>query len=108
MDKNDDLLKYENITKDFDMLTLSRGEPKKMKIRYNNPEDIDKHLVVESSDDIISVKDRDMILEQKTSEYIRLTFHTPNTLGIYTSSVTVKDKNSGEIEEILRFHIKVR
>ena len=108
MDKNDDLLKYENITKDFDMLTFTRGESKKMKIRYNNPEDIDKNLVVESSDNIITVRNRDMFIEQKTSDYIRLIFNIPNTLGIYTSNVTVKDKNSGEIEEILRFHIKVR
>ena len=107
MDKNNELLKYENITKDFDMLTFQRNISKKMKIRYNNPEDIDKNLVVESSDDIIYVRNRDMFIEQKTSEYIRLIFNIPNTIGIYTSTVTVKDKNSGEIEEILRFHIKV-
>ena len=101
-----ELLTYENITKDFD-LKLDKETTRKKKIRYNNPDDEDKNFVVESLDDIITIRSKEMYIEQKSSEYIKLTFNIPNTLGRYTSSVIVKNKDKGEIEEILRFNILV-
>ena len=102
-----ELLTYENITKDFDLIKFEKETTKKMKIRYNNPDDEEKKIIVESLDDIISVRSRDLNIEQKSSQYIKLTFNIPKTLGIYTSNVIVKNLNKGEIEEILRFHIQV-
>ena len=102
-----ELLKYENITKDFDELTFERDSSKKLKIRYNNPDDEDKYFIIESLDDIIFVRNKEMKIEEKSSEYIRLTFNIPKTLGIYTSNVIVKNKITGEIEEILRCHMQV-
>ncbi len=102
-----DLLKYKEITKEFDLLKFEKNISKKMKIRYNNPDDNDKNLIVESLDDVIFVRNKEMFIEQKSSEFIRLTFNIPNTLGTYTAHVIVKDKYNGEIEEILKFKIRV-
>ena len=102
-----DLLKYENITKDYNNINIKKETSKKMKLRYNNPDDENKNLVIESLDDIIFVRNRELFIPQKASEFIRLTFNIPKTLGIYTSNVIIWNKNNGEIEEILRFHIQV-
>ena len=102
-----ELLTYQDITKDFDLIKFEKGTIIKKKIRYNNPDDEDKNFVVESLDDIITIRSKEMYIEQKSSEYIKLTFNIPNTLGRYTSSVIVKNKDKGEIEEILRFNIQV-
>ena len=104
---SEELLKYEDITKDFELLKFKQEASKKMKIRYNNPDDENKSLIVESSDDIIYVRNRELNIESKTSEYIRLTFNMPKTLGNYTACIFVKNKDNGEIEEILRFHMQV-
>ena len=105
LDPND--LKYEDITKDFELLKFRQEASKKMKIRYNNPDDEDKTFIIESTDDIIFVRNKELNIEQKSSEYIRITFNMPKTLGTYTASVIVKNKKTGEIEEILRFHMQV-
>ena len=105
LDQN--VLKYEDITKDFELLKFKQEASKKMKIRYNNPDDVDKSFIVESTDSLIFVRNKEMNIEQKSSEYIRLTFNMPKTLGTYTASVIVRNKNTREIEEILRFHMEV-
>ena len=103
----DESLKYEDITKDFDLLRFKQEQSKKMKIRYNNPDDEQKTMIIESSDDIIQVRTTELNIEAKTSEFIRLCFNMPKTLGNYTSCVYVRNKDNGEIEEILRFHMQV-
>ena len=103
----EDALKYEDITKDFDLLRFQQEASKKMKIRYNNPDDDQKTMIIESSDDIIQVRTKEINIEPKTSEFIRLTFNMPKTMGNYTACVIVKNKDNDEIEEILRFHMQV-
>ena len=104
---NEELLKYENITKDYPPLKLKPETSKKMKFRYNNPDDEDKHIIVESNDEIIEVRSKEVIIEQKNGKFIKLTFHAPKTLANYKPIVVIRNKRNGEIEEILRFNIYI-
>ena len=103
----DQLLELEDITKEFDKLIMRKQTKKKMKIRYNNPEDEDKYILVESLDDIIEVKKEEIHIEEKTGEYIKLMFNIPKTEGTYKAHVLVKNKKDGKIEEVLKFNIQV-
>ena len=105
---NEEILsKYEDITKDFDLIKIQQGMSVKKKVRYNNPDDEDKNFIVDSTDDIIVVRTKELRIESKSSEYIRLVFNMPKTLGTYSASVVVTNKDNNKIEEILRFHILV-
>ena len=104
----EDLAKYEDITKDYNNLKFKSNTQKKMKIRYNNPDDIDKVLEIESTDeDTIFVRVKELNIESKSGEFIRLTFNIPSTKCNYSPCVIVKNKTSKQIEEILRFNITV-
>ena len=106
--RNEDLSKYEEITKDFGVLKLKPNEQKKMKIRYNNPDDFDKTFEIESTDDeTVNVRNKEINIESKTGEFIRLLFNAPQTFGTYTVCIVVKNKNNQEVEEVLRFQIEV-
>ena len=97
----------EEITKDFPLLKFKPEMTKKMKVRYNNPDDFNKNFIIESTDDIINIRNKEISIESKSSEFIRLTFVMPKTFGNYTASVIVKNKDINQIEEILRFHMQV-
>ena len=105
---NEELLKYEDITKDFGVLNFKPNEQQKKKIRYNNPDDEDKVFEIESTDDdTINVRNKELSIESKNGEFIRLLFNAPKTLGTHTVSVIVKNKKNKEVEEVLRFQIQV-
>ena len=105
---NEDLLKYEEITKDYDPLRFAPKAQIKKKIRYMNPDDVDKVFEIESTDDdIVNVRNKELNIESKASEFIRLLFNAPETLGSYKVCVIVKNKANKEVEEVLRFHIQV-
>ena len=106
--KKEDLLKYEDRTKDFEILNFKPKETKKKKIRYNNPDDSDKIFEIESTDnEIVNVRNKELKIESKAGEFIRLIFNAPETLGTYTVSIIVTNKAIKEVEEVLRFHIQV-
>ena len=105
---NEDLLKYEEITKDYDPLRFVPKAQIKKKIRYMNPDDVDKVFEIESTDDdIVNVRNKELNIESKASEFIRLIFNMPRTIGVYTPKVVVTNKANGEIEEILMFQCQV-
>ena len=106
--KEEDLIKYKDITKVYPILKFEQQATKKMKLRYNNPYDEDKIIIVESTDeDILYVRTKEIKIEQKASEFIRLIFNMPRTIGVYTPKVVVTNKANGEIEEILMFQCQV-
>ena len=103
-----ELLKYEEITKEYAQIIMEKETSKKMKIIYNNPDDYNKTLEIESTDDdMVEVRTKVIHLKSKFSDYIRLTFNMPKTVANYNVSVIVKNKTNNEIEEILKFPIQV-
>ena len=102
----EELLQYEDITKDFD-LKYRRNISKKMKIRYNNPDDEDKTFIIDSTDPIITIRTKQLTVKSKTGEYIRFVFNIPSTVGVYTPNILVKNVENNEVEEVLRFNIEV-
>ena len=105
--KEELLLKNEKITKDYNTIKFKPETSKKMKFRYNNPDDEDKTILVESLDDIIEIRSKEVKIEQKNGKFIKLTFNIPKTPGNYKPVVIVTNQRNGEIEEILRFNIYV-
>ena len=108
--KPEELKKYKDITKDFDDLKLKRNTSKKMKIRYNNPDDEDKKFIIESTDAILFIRTKELNVQSKTSGYIRFIINTPGTIGTYTPYIIVKKigiDGVGEVEEVLKFSIEV-
>ena len=106
--KNEDLLKYEENTRDYGILKFAPQIQKKIKIRYNNPDEIDKDFEISStSNDIIYVRKKELHIESKAGEFIRLTINAPKTIGKYIVSIVIKNKANNTVEEVLRFHIQV-
>ena len=106
--KNEDLLKYEDCTRDYEILKFAPQAQKKIKLRYNNPDEIDKDFEIESTaNDIINVRSKELHVDSKAGEFIRLTVCAPNTLGKYIVSIVVKNKANKKVEEVLRFQIQV-
>ena len=106
--KFDEILENnEDIIKDY-QLKLLINMKKKMKIKYNNPDDVDKVLAITSTDDdILEVRTKELKVEYKDMNFIRLTFNSPSTKCIYKPCVIIKNKANDQIEEILRFRIEI-
>ena len=103
----EELDKNVEITKDYE-LRLKLNTKKKMKIKYNNPDDIDKVFEIQSTDDeILHVRTPELKIPYKEMNFIRLTFESPNTKCIYKPSIIIRNKANKNIEEILRFKIEV-
>ena len=106
--RNEDLLKYQDITKHFDDLIFKRNTSKKIKIIYNNPDDFDKNFEIISTDnDTVFVRSKELRIESKRGNFIRLTLNIPSTICKYPVSIIVKNKDKNEVEEVLRFNIQV-
>lgn len=102
-----DLSQYENITKDYGPLTFDSGEEIKYKIRYNNPDDMDKRLSIVSTDNVILVRKPELQIESKDNDYIRFTIRAPLLKCSISPSLVIINKVTDKIEEILRFQIEV-
>ena len=106
--KKEDLSKYDKITRDYDPLKIAPNTEKKIKLRYNNPDEMDKDFEIESTaNDIIFVRSKELHVDSKAGEFIRLTIVAPKTLGKYTVSIIVKNKANQKVEEVLKFFILV-
>lgn len=97
---------YESITKEYRTQLKSNTFYKK-KIRYNNPEDNDKLVRVFTTDPVVKIKKEEILIGFKTSENIRFSIMTPETLGIYKLHIFVENRALGKIEEVLRFIVEV-
>lgn len=101
--------KYRYITKEYNIKVENKCVIKK-KIKYNNPDDYNKILKVYTVEPIIFIKTNNIILDYKTSKYIKFNILAPLTLGTYLAYIIVENTSSKEedkIEEVLKFIIEV-
>lgn len=99
---------HEDITHEY-KLRMNSGSLSKKKIKYNNPENYDKIIHCFTNDPIIKIKTPTLILDYKSSKYIKFDITAPRSLGtaigyIYVES-RIKDKSI--LEEVLRFVIEI-
>lgn len=98
-----------HITNDYNIEIENRKTMNK-KIKYNNPENIKKNLLISSTiPHVLYIKNENIQLDYKSSKYIKISISSPSTIGMYIVYIVIqKENNKGyEIEEILKFHIKV-
>ena len=107
---NHDMLNNLNhLVKEYEVEIESNQKIHK-KVKYNNPNDYDKIIQITSTEPIIYVKTDKLVLDYKSSKYIRLIINSPQTLGTYTCFIVIENttlKEENKIEEILKFKIKV-
>lgn len=104
-----DFTAYMHITNDYNIEIENRKTMNK-KIKYNNPENIKKNLLISSTiPHVLYIKNENIQLDYKSSKYIKISISSPSTIGMYIVYIVIqKENNKGyEIEEILKFHIKV-
>lgn len=104
-----DFTTYMHITNDYNIEIENRKTMNK-KIKYNNPENIKKNLLISSTiPHVLYIKNENIQLDYKSSKYIKISISSPSTIGMYIVYIVIqKENNKGyEIEEILKFHIKV-
>ena len=53
------------------------------------------------------MRSKELRIESKRGNFIRLTLNIPSTICKYTVSIIVKNKDKNEVEEVLRFNIQV-
>lgn len=96
-----------NITKHYDLIRFHKNQEKRQKIIYNNPDDFDKNLLVESNDNMIYIRTKEVKIPSKTGQYIRFIIYAPKTKGFYSPNIIVKNARTREVEEVLQFNIEV-
>ena len=99
---------YEHITKSYPPVQIKKGVKKKWKIKYINPDDDNKELDIKTSDEtLILLKRKVLKIKEKEFDYIRFVFKAPITEAIYRPSISIINRYTNEIEEILQFEFEV-
>jgi hypothetical protein len=101
------LNEYASITKEYPKIILKGSTTYKKKIKYNNPDDVDKIIKLTTSDPIVKIKTEQFAIEYKSSKFLRFSFEMPATEGKYRPSIIITDMKTGEVEEVLKFFIEV-
>src|SRR5688572_15174307 len=96
-DKSSDLI-YDSISKEYKDLYLLPNAIIKKKIKYMNPDDYNKQLTFIPSDSIIKLAKQEMKLDLKSSDYIRFSFETPSTQGVYKPFIKIFNATTGDVE----------
>jgi hypothetical protein len=103
-----DYKNYDHITKYYERTQVEKEMNKKWKIKYLNPDDENKELDLKTSDDtLIQLKKKVLKIKEKEFDYIRFIFKAPKTEAIYKPNITIINKYTNEIEEILSFEFEV-
>lgn len=101
----------DEITHIYRMKMVS-GSVLNKKIKYNNPDDFDKIIKCYTNDPFIKIKTDTIVLDYKSSKYLRVQFNAPKSLGtvigyIYIENQSQEIKGKSELEEVLKFVIEI-
>ncbi len=101
---------YKDLTKEYS-IKIEAGSKLNKKIKYNNPDDEDKIVNIISTEPILYISTEKLVIEYKSSKYIKLTFISPQTIGKYTAYVVIEIEKTNtkpaSVEEVLKFNIEV-